>query len=145
MGDGMKKGKSIIIILIFFLIITCLVIFSKNYLTYLNRTKITNNPFESLKIMNQEISLKDNQKTYEQEIECLETEENEQIISYVLKDDFQNAKVKVNTIVYKDNEILKEKYNEATNIDIIISITYKDYEQIYNLKNTCKITNIKEE
>lgn len=145
MGDGMKKEKIIIIILLSLLIITCLIIFIKNYLIYSNRTTITNNPFKYLEIMNQKIEIKDNQKTYEQEINCLDLEENEQIINYTLNDDFTNAKVKVNTIVYKDNEIIKENYNEATNIDIIISITSQDYEQVFNFKNTCKITNTQEE
>ncbi len=141
MGDNMKIEKNIIISLLILLGIVVLFIFSRNYLKYKNIYHVASNPFNTIEIVGKKVRLKDNLRTYDLEVDCSELSEHEQITYYRLNEDYKDFKISVATKVFKNNKLLEKDLNEATSLEVNISVQDKDetYEQIYKINATCLV------
>ena len=141
MGDGMKFEKNLFIALISLLVIVLLIAFIKKYNTYKAEYEVTQMPLSSLSILNNEIDLNSNQRTYNLTIDCssLLKDKNTQIISYKLLKNTQEPIISLTTKVY-DGEKVVDNYNHITSINTIMSITdqNKKYEQVFVINATCK-------
>ena len=142
----MRKENYIIIGLITILGIVLLSIITKNYFTYRNVTIVTKNPFDTIEILGQKVRLKENVKTYDVEIDCTEMAENEQILYYRLNEEYKESIISVSAKVYDDKTIIEENFQNATNIDVNISVfdENKKYEQVFHIKVKCLNNNIEE-
>lgn len=136
----MKKENYIIIALLAILMIVILSILVKNYNTCKVNLITSSNPFNTLEILDEKVRLKENERTYNMELDCSKLiDENTQIVYYQLAESHRNATISVETKLFKENEIITTNLNEATNLETIISIldNQKTYEQIYHIKATC--------
>lgn len=135
----MKKENYIVIGLASIFTIVMISLFAKNYFEYRNLSIISNNPFNSIEILGQRIRLKETARTYEVEIDCNDLEENTQIFYYRLKEEYTDYKIAVSSKVYKDNKIITENFEDATAVDINVSVldANEEYEQVYHIKATC--------
>ena len=125
----MKFEKNLFIALISLLVIVLLIAFIKKYNTYKAEYEVTQMPLSSLSILNNEIALKSNQRTYK----------NTQIISYKLLKNTQEPIISLTTKVY-DGEKVVDNYDHITSINTIMSITdqNKKYEQVFAINAICK-------
>lgn len=139
MGDIMKIEKNIIIGLIIILVCVTIFILTKNYINYSNTNRITSNPFNTIEIVGKKLRLKDNQRTYDLEVDCSNLKENEQITYYRLNEDYKEFKISINTKIFKDKKIIEKDLNEATALDINISVMdeKEKYEQVIHINATC--------
>lgn len=136
----MKKENYIIIALLAILMIVILSILVKNYNTCKVNLITSSNPFNTLEILDEKVRLKENERTYNMELDCSKLiDENTQIVYYQLAESHRNATISVETKLFKETEIITTNLNEATNLETIISIldNQKTYEQIYHIKATC--------
>ena len=136
----MKLENKIVIAVLFIGLLVSIFILYIKLIPYKEESELTKNPFSTIKILNQEIDLQSNTRLYTNTIDCTNLEVNEQILSYNLKEDYENYKIKASIKVFKDNELLKDDYDEATNIEteIIVNDENKLYEQIFIIKSTCQ-------
>ena len=137
----MKFEKKFFIVIISLLIIVLLIVFIKRYNTYKKTYEVTQMPFSSLSILNNEIDLNDNKRTYNLTIECTSLkDENTQIISYNLQKFATDYNISTTTKVYDDNQVLLDNYDHITAINSVLSLTDKNnqYEQIFIINATCK-------
>jgi len=143
----MKKEKIIIISLASLLVFVTIFIFVKNYITYRKISIITQNPFNTIEVLGNKIRLKDNIKTYKEEIDCGEVTTNEQLLYYRLNSDYKEFKVSVTSFAFQDDKLITEDFNTATSFDFNISVFDKDkeYEQVYHISATCQNNQTDEE
>ncbi len=137
----MKKENWLIRILFMILIILVMIIFIKNYI---NDSKVYKNnriPFTNLEILNKEITLIDNKRSYEITRDCQNiVDENAQLINYQLDEDFEMATIDINTKFFKNNIYLEANFNEATSFETIITVSNNNaYEQLYYIKGLCRV------
>ena len=136
-----KKIEIIVFhILLFILIAVLSVVIYKNYNIYKDKAQISKYAFSLVEILGEKVKLTDDIRSYEIDRYCAGIEENTSIINYRMTETKEDFKVKVSSIAYKEDTIIKEKMNEATNIDYTISVFDPDntYEQIYRFKIKCK-------
>ena len=109
--------------------------------TYITSISISNNktinPFTEIKILNQKIDIKNNKYFYKNKIDCSKLHKNEQIVSYILKDN-KDFKVSAHIKVFNNNELLVDEYTKATNIETRLVIKKDKKEQIYIIESTCQ-------
>lgn len=138
----MKLEKYIFIALISLLIITLGIVFTKRYNEYKKMSELAEQPFASISILNNEISLANKKRKYELTIDCSNlVDENTQIISYKLKDNNKNALISTQTTIINENQqIIEEDYSDISELKTIITITDKDktYEQIFYINTICE-------
>lgn len=142
----MKIERNIIIGLIIILLAVVLFIFTRNYITYHNVYHITSNPFNTIEILGKKVRLKDNLRTYELEVDCQELQEHEQITYYRLNEEYKDFKITINTKIFKNNKLIEKDLNEATSLDINISVTdeNEEYEQVFHINTICEIPETEE-
>lgn len=130
-------------VLISFIIVGLLLfsfLLNKKLSPYKDEALLTRNPFSEIKILNKKVELNKTDRLYKNKIDCSKLQLNSQILSYSLNKGKENYKVTASIIVFKDNIVLKDNYEEATNIEtkIIIKDENKLYEQIYLIESTCQ-------
>ena len=128
----MKLDNKVIISITIIGLLTFIVLLYKEFKPYQEEALISRSPFNEIRILNQKVELNN--------IDCSSLKENEQIISYELKEGLENYKVSTSIKVFKDNKVLTKEYKDATNI--ITRLTIKDdnnkHEQIYIIESTCQ-------
>lgn len=137
----MNFEKKLFIALISILVLVLLIIFIKNYHTYKEVYDVAQMPFSSLSILNNEIKLENNQRTYNLTIDCSSLkDENTQIISYKLLKENEESNLSISTKIYDNDKVLTDTYEHITSINAIINISDKNkiYEQIFVINATCK-------
>ena len=112
----------------------------KELKNYQDEAFVSKNPFLEIKILNQNIELNKIDRLYKNNIDCSNLRKNEQIISYNLVEGRENYKISTNIQIFKNNTLIKDNYQDATNL--ITRLTIKDYnnkhEQIYIIESTCQ-------
>ena len=125
------ENKILIFILILGLIIS----------TYITSISISNNkklnPFTEIKILNKKVDIKNDKYFYKNTIDCSKLHKNEQIVSYILKDN-KDFKVSAHIKVFNNNQLLEDEYTNATNIETRLVINKDKKEQIYIIESTCQ-------
>ena len=130
--------------ILIFLTIVGLLLFSflldKKLSPYKDEALLTRNPFTEIKILNEKVELNKTDRVYKHNVDCSKLQLNSQILSYTLNKGKENYKVTASIKVFKDNIVLKDNYEEATNIEtkIIIKDENKLYEQVYLIESTCQ-------
>lgn len=126
----MVKEKVLIVIFIICIIASLTIstiynIVKNNELSYL-----TTIPFDDFFFLKEEIELSKTKKVYYLKTDCSSIEENQQLISYKLKEEYSEAKIKVNSFFQNEKENLI--------LNVIVQIpSEKEYEQLYQLNITC--------
>ena len=69
-----------------------------------------------IKILNQNIELNKIDRLYKNNIDCSNLRKNEQIISYNLVEGRENYKISTNIQIFKNNTLIKDNYQDATNL-----------------------------
>lgn len=133
----MKTEHKILLGLILILLIVGIIIFLKDYFNLKNNSDTYETPFKEIKILNNSISLNDNQKKYEVSLNCSNLKPNYEIVTYKLNDKYKDSKISVHVNIFKDNTLLTEEYEGATNLDILL-IKENNSEIIYNIKAKCE-------
>lgn len=134
----MKKG---IIAIIGLILVISIVIVIEKFISFSNLQTITKNPFSTLEILGERINLKENERTYQTEIDCSTlTDPNTQVISYNLKEKYASSKITITTKVFNNNTLLTSDYQNITDIDTNISIVdpKSQYEQVFHFISKCK-------
>lgn len=136
----MKFKNKILIYLILVGLLLFIFLLNKKLSSYKDEAVLTRNPFTEIKILNQKVELNKTDRAYKHNIDCSKLEINSQILSYSLNKGKENYKVTASIKVFKDNIVLKDNYEESTNIEtkIIIKDENKLYEQIYLIESTCQ-------
>lgn len=136
----MKLDNKVIISITIIGLLIFIVLLYKEFKPYQEEALISRCPFNEIKILNQKVELNNIDRLYKNNIDCSSLKENEQIISYELKEGLENYKVSTSIKVFKDNKVLTKEYKDATNI--ITRLTIKDdnnkHEQIYIIESTCQ-------
>lgn len=137
----MKTENKIIFFLTIVLIIVSLFLFIKKYNEYKNITIITSNPFKEIKILNQNIEINNKERSYTKTIDCSSLiDKNTEIISYNLKENYQDYKISISTKLYNENYVIIDDFNNISNMEINMFITdpQDTYEQLYYIKAICE-------
>ena len=134
----MKTEHKILITLISILLIVGIIIFLKDYFTLKNKIILYTNPFEKIQVLEKDINLNEEQKEYNITLDCSSLEPNRQIVFYDLKEEYKDSKISVHIKIMKENEILTEDYEGATDLDILLTKEQDNYELIYNIKAICE-------
>ena len=133
------ETKALLSIVIIGLIIFIILLY-KELIPYKEESLISRNPFNEIKILNQKVDLNNIDRSYKNNIDCSNLQVNEQILSYKLVEGKEIYKVSTNIQIFKDNKLLIDNYQDATNI--ITRLTIKDdnnkHEQIYIIESTCQ-------
>ena len=136
----MKLDNKVIISITIIGLLTFIILLYKEFKPYQEEALISRSPFNEIKILNQKVELNNIDRLYKNNIDCSSLKENEQIISYELKEGLENYKVSTSIKVFKDNKVLTKEYKDSTNI--ITRLTIKDdnnkHEQIYIIESTCQ-------
>lgn len=138
----MKREMKAVIALATLLFAVIMILFLKNYISYVNLRTITKNPFNTIEILGQKIRLKDNERTYKIETDCKTlTDENVQILYYRLNEKNKDYKITVSNKIFNGQNVITTDYSNITEIETNISIfdPKNKYEQIYHITSTCKI------
>ncbi len=135
-----KIEKIVITILLLILIAVISVVQYKNYTKYKQKAQVSKYAFSLVEILGEKVKLTDDIRSYEVERNCAGIEENTAILNYRMTETKEDFKVKVSSISYREDQIINEKLNEATNIDYTLSVIDPDntYEQIYRFNIKCK-------
>jgi hypothetical protein len=135
-----KIEKVVIIVLLLLLFAVISSVIYKNYYKYKDKAQVSKYAFSYVEILGEKVKLTDEVRSYEVDRNCAGIEENTSIINYRMTETKEDFKVNVTSISYREDKILKENINEATNIDYTLSITDPNntYEQIYRFKIKCK-------
>ena len=135
-----KIEKIVISILLLILIAVISIVLYNNYNKYKVKAQVSKYAFSLVEILGEKVKLTDDIRSYEVDRNCAGIEENSAILNYRLTETKEDFKVRVSSISYRENTILTEKINEATNIDYTLSVIDPDntYEQIYRFKIKCK-------
>lgn len=133
------ETKALLSIVIIGLILFIILLY-KELIPYKEESLISRNPFNEIKILNQKVDLNNIDRSYKNNIDCSNLQVNEQILSYKLVEGKEIYKVSTNIQIFKDNKLLIDNYQDATNI--ITRLTIKDdknkHEQIYIIESTCQ-------
>lgn len=143
----MKKELKIVVGLAIALILVALIILTKSHISYIKLEKVTSAPFSTIEILEQKIRLKDNERTYNTEIDCTQLKSsNDQIVYYRFNEKYKDSSVSVSSKVFSGDTITSD-YKNITAIEVNLSIKdpKNQYEQIYHINATCHIDETQKE
>ena len=129
-----NKAVEIIISVIVFLVILILSFSFTIEKTKEETEKLYESPLTKVTILENNISLEPEKRTYNAIVDCSKYEENTPIIDYKLS---TKRDVIVRSKFYKDNILLEEPQTEMTNFEIYLSLINEKNEMVYHFNLVC--------